>query len=68
MAISGHKSLAEVERYTKDADQTRMAERAIQRTEFYTRRDQVYTRDKKSVMDQIIGYWLTYQEEACIST
>src|SRR5262249_27743377 len=29
MAISGHKSLSEVERYIKDAEQKRMAERAM---------------------------------------
>jgi len=33
MSISGHKSLAEVERYTKAAEQTLMADRAISRTE-----------------------------------
>jgi hypothetical protein len=32
MAISGHKSLAEVERYTKAAEQKLMAEWAIART------------------------------------
>ena len=32
MAISGHKSLSEVARYTQAADQKRMAERAIART------------------------------------
>jgi integrase len=32
-SISGHKSLAEVERYTRAADQARMARRAITRTE-----------------------------------
>jgi integrase len=37
MAISGHKTLSEVERYTKDADQRRMAERAIARTETFPR-------------------------------
>lgn len=30
-SITGHRSLKEVERYTKDADQTRMAESAIRR-------------------------------------
>jgi hypothetical protein len=33
MAISGHKSLSEIERYTKAADQKHMAERAIARTD-----------------------------------
>jgi integrase len=32
MAISGHKSLAEVERYTRAVEQERMAEKAISRT------------------------------------
>ena len=32
MAITGHKSLSEVARYTQAADQRRMAERAIART------------------------------------
>jgi hypothetical protein len=32
MAISGHKSLAEVERYTRAVEQERMAERAMART------------------------------------
>ena len=39
MAISGHKSLAEVERYIKSAEQTVMADRAIARTETYPRAD-----------------------------
>lgn len=33
MAISGHKSLSEVERYTRAADQRHMAERAMARTD-----------------------------------
>jgi integrase len=33
MAISGHRSLSEVERYTRAADQRHMAERAIARTD-----------------------------------
>jgi hypothetical protein len=33
MAISGHKSLAEVERYTKGVDQKHMAARAMARVE-----------------------------------
>ena len=48
MSISGHKSLAEVERYTKAADQKRMAERAIARTESYPRQDRPYPRTKKA--------------------
>jgi len=32
MAISGHKSLAEVERYTRAVEQEHMAEKAISRT------------------------------------
>ena len=28
-AVSGHKTLAEVERYTRDADRTRLAEEVI---------------------------------------
>ncbi len=35
-AISGHQTLSEVARYTQDADQKHMAERAIARTETYT--------------------------------
>ena len=37
MAISGHKTLSEVARYIKAADQRLMAERAISRTEIYPR-------------------------------
>ena len=48
MAISGHKSLAEVERYIKSAEQTVMADRAIARTETYPRADQSYPREKKA--------------------
>jgi integrase len=48
MAISGHKSLAEVERYIKDAEQKLMADRAIARTETYPRADQSYPREKKA--------------------
>jgi hypothetical protein len=35
MAISGHKSMAEVQKYIKNADQKLMAERAIARTVNY---------------------------------
>jgi integrase len=48
MAISGHKSLAEVERYVKAAEQKRMAERAIARTETYPRADRAYPQEKKA--------------------
>ena len=48
MAISGHKSLAEVERYIKDAEQKLMADRAIARTETYPRADQSYPQEKKA--------------------
>ena len=47
MAISGHKSLAEVERYIRSAEQAKMADRAIARTETYPRSDQSYPREKK---------------------
>jgi integrase len=48
MAISGHKSLAEVERYIKSAEQRLMGDRAIARTKTYPRADQTYPRSKKS--------------------
>jgi integrase len=48
MAISGHKSLAEVERYIKSAQQKIMGDRAIARTESYPRADQSYPREKKA--------------------
>ena len=48
MAISGHKSLAEVERYVKSASQTIMADRAIKRTGNYPQRDRNYPRSKKA--------------------
>jgi integrase len=47
MAISGHKSLGEVERYVRAANQRHMAERAISRTETYPRLEQVYPREEK---------------------
>jgi integrase len=47
MSISGHKSLAEVERYIKSAEQELMADRAIARTETYPRTDQSYPQEKK---------------------
>jgi integrase len=37
MSISGHKTLAECERYTKSASQRQLAEKAIARTESYPR-------------------------------
>jgi integrase len=45
MAISGHKSMAEAERYCRDAEQERMADRAISRTETYPRLAQSYPRE-----------------------
>jgi integrase len=48
MAISGHKSLAEVERYTKAAEQKIMAARAIARTQAYPRNDPSYPQEKKA--------------------
>jgi integrase len=48
MSISGHKSLAEVERYVRAANQKGMAERAISRTQSYPREDQSYPREKKA--------------------
>ena len=48
MAITGHKTLKEVERYTKAADQERMAERAIARTPSYPREVPSYPREKKA--------------------
>ena len=48
MAVSGHKSLAEVERYVKAAEQKHMAERAIARTEVYPRADRAYPQEKKA--------------------
>lgn len=47
-SISGHKSLAEIERYTKAADQKLLAERAIARTTTYPRADRSYPQEKKS--------------------
>ena len=49
MAISGHKSLAEVERYIRSAEQAKMADRAIARRQKpnYPRSDQSYPREKK---------------------
>jgi integrase len=47
-AISGHKTLAEVERYTRDADRTRLAEEAISRTQSYPRGDRFYPQETKA--------------------
>jgi integrase len=47
MAISGHKSLVEVERYVRAANQRHMAERAISRTETYPRLEQFTHGTKK---------------------
>jgi len=47
-AISGHKTLSEVERYTRAADQKLMAGRAIARTESYTRPDPILHTEKKA--------------------
>jgi hypothetical protein len=48
MAITGHKTLAEVERYVRAAEQKRMADEAIQRTENYPRSENHYPRAKKA--------------------
>jgi integrase len=48
MAISGHKSLTEVQRYIKGAEQARMADRAIARTKSYPRTDQNLPTEKKA--------------------
>jgi integrase len=37
MSISGHRTLSEVSRYTRDVEQKAMAERAILRTETHPR-------------------------------
>jgi integrase len=47
-AISGHQSLAEVERYVRGADQERLAERAISRTQSYPREYHAYPRKEKA--------------------
>jgi Phage integrase family len=44
-AITGHKTLAEVERYTRAADQVRLAHQAI--------RKQIETRSGKPLFDQV---------------
>jgi integrase len=48
MAISGHKSMAEVQRSNKGADQKVMAKRAIARTTSYPLAKQSYPREKKA--------------------
>ena len=48
MAISGHKSLSEVQRYIMAAEQEKMADWAIARTEFYRRADRHLPTEKKS--------------------
>jgi integrase len=51
MSISGHKSLVEVERYVRAANQRCMAEAAIEKvsgTRSYPRRDKSYPREKKA--------------------
>jgi integrase len=51
MSVSGHKSLVEVERYVRAANQKRMAEAAIEKlsgTRSYPRGAQSYPRDKKA--------------------
>ena len=48
MAISGHKSLAECERYVRDAEQAKMADRAIARTTSYPHGDRSYPQEKKA--------------------
>jgi integrase len=47
-AVSGHKTLAEVERYTRDADRTRLAEEVISRTQSYPREDRFYPQERKA--------------------
>lgn len=39
MAVLGHKTLAEAERYTRDADQQRLARTAVTRLEYAARTD-----------------------------
>ncbi|MGH6865670.1 MAG: tyrosine-type recombinase/integrase [Methyloceanibacter sp.] len=48
MSVSGHKSMAEVQHYIETANQKRMADRAIARTESYPRDDQSYPQEKKA--------------------
>jgi hypothetical protein len=51
MAITGHKSLAEVERYVRAANQKRMSETAIEKvsgTRSYPRPVQSYPQEKKA--------------------
>jgi integrase len=52
MSISGHKSLAECERYVRSANQRHIAERAISRTETYPRLEPILPTVIKSVTDQ----------------
>jgi integrase len=47
-AISGHKSIVEVERYTHAADQTKLADRAIARTSTTHTSAQNYPQEKKA--------------------
>lgn len=48
MAVSGHSTLAMVQRYTAAAEQAQMAARAIARTEAYPRDEQSYPRKEKA--------------------
>ena len=51
MAVSGHKSLAEVERYIRDAEQKAYGgpdHRAIARMKSYPHGDQSYPQEKKA--------------------
>jgi integrase len=48
MAISGHKTLAEVQRYCAAASQKELAQQAISRTTLYPRDEQSYPRSNKA--------------------
>jgi hypothetical protein len=51
MSITGHKSLAEAERYVRAADQKKLADAAIEKisgTIFYPRDDRSYPRTEKA--------------------
>jgi integrase len=47
MAISGHKSMAEVQRYIDAVNQERMGEQAIARTNLFPNADPVFPKDQK---------------------
>lgn len=48
MAISGHKSLGECERYVREASQVRLAEQAISRTSLFPNAEQAFPKGKKA--------------------